>query len=117
MIRATGPLDGPASEAFLMAELTDTAEQFARDLIAQNIAGLMMAFTPNGMTKAMALQAQRAAGQQASATGFEIRDLGAEGDTHNVDIVMKSPDGDGVMFTKWKDVAGAWKVDDIGLKE
>ena len=32
-----------------MAELKDTADQFARDLIAQNIAGLMMAFTPEGM--------------------------------------------------------------------
>ncbi len=41
-----------------MAELKDTADQFAKDLINQNIAGLMMAFTPNGMGQAMALQGQ-----------------------------------------------------------
>jgi hypothetical protein len=101
-----------------MADLKEAADQFAKDLIGQNIAGLMMAFTPAGMGKAMALQAQRqAAGQNAPASGFEIVDLGADGDTHNIDIVMKSAEGDGVLYTKWKDVAGAWKVDDIGVKE
>jgi hypothetical protein len=102
-----------------MAELNETAEQFAKDLIAQNIAGLMTAFTPSGMGKAMALQGQMAAaGQQAPTTGYELNDLGAEGDTHTIDIVMKTADGDGgVLFTKWKDVAGAWKVDDIGVKQ
>lgn len=101
-----------------MAELKDTADQFAKDLIAQNIAGLMMAFTPNGMGKAMAMQAQmQAQGQQAPATGFELAMNGQEGDDHLVDIVMKTADGNGgVIATKWKDVAGAWKVDDIGLK-
>ena len=49
-----------------MGELKDTADQFAKDLLAQNIAGLMMAFTPTGMGKAMAMQAQmQAAGPQA----------------------------------------------------
>ncbi len=100
-----------------MADLQDVASQFAKDLIAQNIAGLMMAFTPAGMGKAMALQAQRAAsGQTAPASGFEVNLLGTEGDDHLVDIVMKTPDGEGTMYTRWKDVAGVWKVDDIGMR-
>ena len=100
-----------------MAELKDIAEQFAKDLIGQNIAGLMMSFTPNGMGKAMALQAQRqAAGQASPATAFEVQLNGTEGDDHLVDIVMKTADGEGVMFTKWKVVAGAWKVDDMGMR-
>jgi len=100
-----------------MAELKDAADQFAKDLVAQNIAGLMMAFTPNGMGKAMAMQAQmQAAGPQAPTTGFEIQLGGQEGEDHLVDIVMKNANGEGVIATKWKDVAGAWKVDDISLK-
>lgn len=101
-----------------MAELKDSAEQFAKDLIAQNIAGLMMVFTPNGMSKAMAMQAQMQASgtAQQPATGFEIEVKGQEGEDHLVDIVMKRDDGQGVIETKWKDVAGAWKVDDITLK-
>jgi hypothetical protein len=41
---------------------------------------------------------------------------GEEGEDHLVDIVMKNAGGEGVIQTKWKDVAGAWKVDDIALK-
>ena len=100
-----------------MAELKDAAEQFAKDLMAQNIAGLMMAFTPNGMGKAMAMQAQmQASGAQPQTTGFEVNVLGPDGEDQAVDIVMKNADGQGVIATKWKDVAGAWKVDDISIK-
>jgi hypothetical protein len=100
-----------------MAELKDVADQFAKDLVAQNIAGLMMAFTPAGMGKAMAMQAQvQSSGAQAPTTGIEIELNGQEGDDHLVDIVMKNAEGQGVITTKWKDVAGSWKVDDIALK-
>ena len=101
-----------------LAELQDTAEQFAKDLAAQNIAGLMMSFTPEGMGKAMAMQAAvQARGPQAPSTGFEVKALGQEGEDHLVDIVMKSADGEGIISTKWRDVAGSWKVNDIALKE
>lgn len=102
-----------------MADLKDTAEQFAKDLIAQNIGGLMVVFTPEGMGKAMAMQGQmQASGQpQQQATGFEIRVGGQEGDDYLVDIAMQNPDGEAVIATRWRDVAGAWKVNDIGVKQ
>jgi hypothetical protein len=100
-----------------MAELSEAADQFAKDLAAMNIAGLMMAFTPNGMGKAMAMQQQvQAAGPQAPTTGYEVKLLGQDGEDQLVDIVMKNQNGEGIIATRWKDVAGAWKVDDIGLK-
>ena len=101
-----------------MPELKDSADQFAKDLAAQNIAGLMMAFTPNGMIQAMALQQQMAA-SPAPATGtpgVDIQLLGQEGDDHIVDIVMSGGDASRTIATRWKDVAGAWKVDAISLK-
>jgi len=101
-----------------MAELKDTAEQFAKDLMNQNIAGLMMAFTPAGMGKAMALQAQQQArGPQPPATGVEVELQGQEGDDHLVDIIMKNAEGHGVIATRWREVAGSWKVDDMAVKE
>ncbi len=100
-----------------MADLAAAAEQFARDLIAQNIGGLMMVFTPNGMGKAMAMQAERqSVGPQTPATGFSVNVIGPDGDDQVVEVTMQSPDGDGIMITRWKDVAGAWKVDDMALK-
>jgi hypothetical protein len=100
-----------------MAELKDTADQFAKDLINQNIAGLMMAFTPNGMGQAMALQGQMAAQPQPTGTPTVDVVVGAtEGEDTLVDIVMASDSTSTTIATRWKDVAGAWKVDAIGLK-
>ena len=102
-----------------MAELKDTAQQFAQDLINQNIAGLMMAFTPNGMGQAMALQGQMAGQPQPAGTpSVKVEVTGQEGDDHLVDLVMGS-DGSPetrTIATRWKDVAGTWKVDGIALK-
>lgn len=38
-----------------MADLKEAANQFIEDLIAQNMSGLMATFTPEGMSKAMAM--------------------------------------------------------------
>ena len=100
-----------------MADLQAAAETFANDLKNQNIAGLMMAFTPNGMMKAMAMQAQmQAAGGQQPVTGVVCTLGSEEGEDHLVDIEMQNATGGAVISTKWKDVAGAWKVDDMALK-
>jgi hypothetical protein len=100
-----------------MAELKDAAEQFAQDLRAQNIAGLMMVFTPEGMTKAMGMQAQmQAQGPRKPATSHAINVGETEGEDTSVDIVMSGEDGDVTIATKWRDVAGAWKVTDIALR-
>ena len=100
-----------------MAELKDSAEQFAKDLMGMNVAGLMMAFTPEGMTKAMAMQAQMAAQPpRKPATAYEINIGEPDGDDTPVDVVMKSEDGEATIATRWRDVAGAWKVNDIGVK-
>jgi hypothetical protein len=101
-----------------MAELKDAADQFAKDLMAQNIAGLMMVFTPEGMTKAMAVQTQmQAQGPRKPATSYDVNVGETDGDDTVVDIVMKGEDGDMTIATKWRDVAGAWKVNDMGLKQ
>jgi hypothetical protein len=101
-----------------MAELKDSAEQFGKDLMNQNIAGLMMAFTPNGMGQAMALQSQMAGAPPPTGAPTMKIELGAqEGDDHLVDLIMGSEGGESrTIATRWKDVAGAWKVDGIGLK-
>lgn len=97
-----------------MPELSESAEQFAKDIIANNIAGLMLAFTPVGMGKAMAMQGQGGgAGAAQGSSGYEIADQG-DGLIH---ITFTGDDGDGTIFTQWVDVEGVWKVDDMGAVE
>jgi hypothetical protein len=101
-----------------MADLNEAADTFARDLMNQNLAGLMMAFTPEGLGKAMMMQAQmQASGQpQRQTTAYEVHVGESEGEDTVVDIVMKNDEGEGIVTTRWRDVAGAWKVNDIALK-
>lgn len=103
-----------------MADLQQAADQFAKDLTGMNIAGLMMAFTPNGMAKAMAMQTQMmanaAGGPPPQAGGYEVVVGEAEGGLTTVDLVLKNDSGSVTITTKWQDVAGAWKVEDIALK-
>lgn len=93
------------------ASLMETADQFAKDLIANNIAGLMPVFTPVGIGQAMALQAQ-----PGSAEGSESFEIDDQGD-NMLHITFRGPEsagGDGTIFTQWVEVEGLWKVDAIG---
>ncbi len=102
-----------------MATLEETA-----DLMAQNIAGLMMVFTPEGMMKAMAMQGQLqaraaeaiAAGRTpAPATGYRLETKRQDGEDQVIAIHMDSPDGTAEMLTRWREVEGLWKVNDLVL--
>ncbi|MCZ2110621.1 MAG: hypothetical protein LC118_13815 [Dehalococcoidia bacterium] len=100
-----------------MADLMEAANTFAQDLKNQNLAGLMMAFTPP-VGQAMGLQAQlQASGQPAdpNATVTAVA-AGEEGALKLVDLVFKGATGEQTIATKWADVGGSWKVDGISLK-
>lgn len=91
-----------------MAELSEAADQLARNLIANNIAALMPSFTPQGLIQALALQAQ-----PDSAEGSDEYELSRqEGDRYH--IWFRGDDGEGGIYTDWLEVDGIWKVDGIG---
>ncbi|MAE93193.1 MAG: hypothetical protein CL910_00895 [Deltaproteobacteria bacterium] len=98
-----------------MADLQESANQFIEDLIAQNMAGLMATFTPEGMSKAMALG--QGPQPQGPVTRKEAVLLAAEGDDHPVDLVVGTDSQEGIIGTVWREVGGAWKVNDIHVKK
>lgn len=95
-----------------MADRTEAVDQFAKDIMANNIAGLMTVFTPVGMGKAMALQGAGGTGAD-GATSYEVADQG----DNLLHITFKADDGEGSIFTQWMETDGVWKVDDIGVIE
>ena len=98
-----------------MADLKETAEKFLEDLIAQNVGGLMATFTPEGMSKAMAMgQPQAPAG---TPTKKEVQIQDAQGEDTPVDFVVGNDEQEAVIGTLWREVGGAWKVNDIQLKK
>ena len=93
------------------ADLLQTADQFARYLIDDNIAGLMPMFTPVGIVQGMALQAQ-----PDSAEGSDEYEIADQGD-NLLHITFRGDDGEGIVYTQWVEVDGVWKIDGIGRVE
>ncbi len=93
------------------ADLLQIADQFAQDLVSNNIAGLMPIFTPVGIGQAMALQAQ-----PDSAEGSDEYEISDQGD-NLLHITFKGDDGEGTIFTQWVEGPMGWQVDAIGRVE
>jgi hypothetical protein len=107
-----------------MASVEEAAENFAKDLQTQNLAGLMLVFTPEAMMKAMTMQGQMqaraaeaiAAGRRpAPITGYNVDLRGPEGEDQVVHITMESDDGNAEIVTRWREIDGVWKVNDMAL--
>ncbi len=90
-----------------MPTLHAAAEQLAQDIIANDLMALMQAFTPQGMVKALAVQAQTGGAQDA--TGYVVEEQGE----NVVRVTFHTPDGDGTIVTHWVQQGKSWKVDDM----
>ncbi len=90
-----------------MPTLHAAAEQLARDIIANDLMALMRAFTPQGMVKALAVQAQTGGAQDA--TSYKVEEQGE----NIVHITFHASDGDGTIVTHWVQQGASWKVDDM----
>ena len=86
-----------------MADIKETWERHAKDIIAGTMAGLMGDFTPNGMTKAMAIAAN-----PLQASSFEVNDLGG----NEVEITYVG-DKRRTIWSKWVESGGKWQIDDL----
>ena len=86
-----------------MADLKETQARHANDVVTGNMAGLMGDFTPNAMTKVMALAAN-----PITANRFEVKDLG-----NNEAEISYIGDKTRVVWSKWVDSGGKWQIDDV----
>lgn len=87
-----------------MADLKETQNRHASDLVAGNMASLMGDFTPSGMSKAMALAAN-----PITAQSFEVNDLG----NNEVEISYIGASTRKV-WSKWEETSpGKWQISDV----
>ena len=86
-----------------MADLKETQARHAQDIVSNNMAGLMGDFTPNGMTKAMALAAN-----PLTASSFEVKDLG-----NNEAEISYIGDKTRVIWSKWVQNGEKWQIEDL----
>ncbi len=86
-----------------MADLKETQERHAADVVANNMAGLMGDFTPSGMAKAMGLAAN-----PIKATSTKVKDLG-----NNEAEISYIGDTTRVVWSKWTESGGKWQIEDL----
>jgi hypothetical protein len=86
-----------------MADLKETWNRHAQDLVNGNMAGLMGDFTPSGMAKAMALAAN-----PITATSFEVKDLG----NNEVEITYIGA-ARRTIWSKWEQIGDKWQISDL----
>lgn len=87
-----------------MATLRETQERHASDVVAGNMAGLMGDFTPNAMSKVMALAAN-----PITAKTYEVNPIA----DNEVEISYIDGDKRRKVWSKWVDNGGKWQIDDV----
>jgi hypothetical protein len=87
-----------------MATLRETQERHAQDVVSGNMAALMGDFTPNAMTKVMALAAN-----PITATSFEVNEVG----DNEAEISYINDSGRRTIWSKWVESNGKWQIDDV----
>lgn len=86
-----------------MAELKETLNRHAQDVVNGNMAGLMGDFTPEAMTKVMAL-----ASNPITATSFEVKELGNnEAEISYIGSTTRR------VWSKWEDKGGKYQIVDV----
>ncbi len=86
-----------------MADLNETRERHAKDVVSNNIAALMGDFTPAAMTKVMSLAAN-----PITATSYEITDLG-----NNEAEITYIGTGRRTIWSKWEQNGERWQIADL----
>jgi hypothetical protein len=86
-----------------MAELRETLNRHAQDVVSGNVAGLMGDFSPEAMSKVMALAAN-----PITATSFEVKELGNnEAEISYIGAATRK------VWSQWSDAGGTFQIVDV----
>ncbi|MGE5597311.1 MAG: hypothetical protein ACM3S1_14900 [Hyphomicrobiales bacterium] len=100
-------------------DLREAVERNARAVMEGNFSQLMADITPEAMAQMMQMAPQGGAGmnlaQLPNITGYEIQDMGTEGDGHVYQVTFTSEMGRATLSATWKDVLGQWKITSVGV--
>lgn len=96
----------------------EATERTANAVMSGNLAQVMADLTPEALGQMMTLGS--AAGglspaQMPSIDGYEIEELGPEGDGEAFHITFRSPVGTATLKATWKQLMGQWKVTAVSL--
>lgn len=100
--------------------LAEAIERNAQAVMAGNLAQLMADITPEALTQVMRAAADSGASTATLAslpaiTGYDVQELGAEGEEHFVHVTFHSAAGRATVAATWKQIMGQWKMTAVSL--
>ncbi len=95
----------------------EAAERNAEAVMTGNLAQIMADITPDALSQMMAMGAQGGVSPASmpSISGYELTELGSDGDAEVFNVTFISSAGTATLATKWKQIMGQWKVTGIEL--
>lgn len=100
------------------ATAREAAERNAQAIMSGNLAQLMADITPDVMAQVMAMGAQAGGlspAQMPNIQGYEITEMGANGDAEVFHVTFRSDAGTATLAASWKQVMGQWKITAVEL--
>ena len=100
------------------ATAREAAERNAEAIMSGNLAQLMADITPDVMAQVMAMGAQAGGlspAQMPNIQGYEITEIGAEGDAEVFHVTFRSEVGTATIAAWWKQLLGQWKITAVSL--
>jgi len=96
----------------------EAVERNAQAVMAGNFSQIMADITPEALSQMMQMGA--AAGglspaQMPNIEGYEVDELGEDGEAHLFHVTFVSAIGKATLGTSWKQVMGQWKITEVSL--
>ncbi|OAI40522.1 hypothetical protein AYO38_05820 [bacterium SCGC AG-212-C10] len=98
----------------------EAAERNAQAVMTGNLAQIMADITPEALTQLMQLGAAASGAglsitSMPSITGYELTDLGPDGDAEVFQATFTSDAGTATLSAKWKQILGQWKITEVAV--
>jgi hypothetical protein len=96
----------------------EATERTAQAVMTGNLAQIMADLTPEALGQMMQLGASAGSLSPASMpniTGFEITEIGPEGDGEVFHIAFTSAAGSATLAATWRQIMGQWKIAAVSL--
>jgi hypothetical protein len=99
-------------------DLREAVERNAQAVMSGNFAQLMADITPEALAEMMKLAAgagEMSLAQLPAIEGYDISEVGPEGDTSVFEVTFRSAAGTATLAAAWREVLGQWKITAVRL--
>ncbi len=100
------------------ATAREAVERNAQAVMSGNLTQIMADITPEALAQMMQMGAQAGGlspAQMPNIEGYEVAEMGMEGDAERFRVTFRSSVGTATLGTSWRQIMGQWKLTAVEL--